>query len=1154
MASCQQSVEELFGAALECPPEERGALLDRCCANAPELRRLVEELLLANSQAGSFLEKPHPALLQARLAAPAAHEIVMIPAAQASPRGRFEPGQVIAGRFTVVRFLACGGMGEVYEVSDGFLQGVHVALKLILPALATNHSATHRFEQEVLLARKVNHPNLCPIYDISLCHDPAPPFLFLTMKLLEGETLAARLRRPAPFTVSDHLAIACQLTSGLAAIHSAGVIHRDIKPNNVMLLEGAAELRLSLMDFGLARLHEAEATALTQSNLAGTPGYLAPELYLGHAPAQATDLYALGVVLHQVLTGCLPLTNRETLAIEPAPSLALAECPVTLRLAVNELLAPEPKRRCLAFERLHAWFGLGPSALLHLAASNPASGPASHPAPDANASAASGAGSSAASDPHPDAALNPNSPENGAWNDHGSAARNTARTGSGNAARTDSGNAAWTNSGNAAANAHWPAHANAPGNAPGLVPWNAAANAHSLANSNGLAGPAHVPLASPAASSAPEPRRSRRAFLVTGSLAAASLAGVALLGRDRLFPSIPDLIPESIPDLIEDSIADLLHPLPHKRFVALLHWPPSPDPTLKAMLSGVIDAIAGELARAEAHDRDLFVSAQRTDAPLLTPAQLNEVRESLGANLILAASATSSSKLPGNSPGNLPSNSPDGSPGKSPDGSPASSEANSKKDSPIPMQGDREPHSEKDQIELTLRVLTPSLGEPLRQIRLRIPRDRQSELSERAVQAAARLLNVTRYSPDDQRSRPGTDSAEALAAYQSAQALRKQPNDTGLDAAIEKYKQALDLDPRYAAAYARLARAYFHLYNLHRDPAALALARANCQSALKFEPGSVEASLVLAWVLERSGDLDGALREIKRALLLDPFDSNTLVSQGAFYADLARWSDAEAAYAAAVRMRPNRWLGHHELAVILSRQGKYGQALTEFQSATLVNAYNAQASADLGYTYLQLGRLSEAVLQCRKSYALRPNVQAALALAEVYRVRGSYQQAIDFAKSALRLETSDPEAWVQLADCYSSSPSGRLEAVKAYTRARDLQHEQLQIEPKDGPGWMRLALCQAKTTNLKSILPMVAQAESLHADDLLSQLSKTRILAIIGRGREALDTLARCAERGATAFQLATLPDIEAVRQDPLYRSKVGSKSVFDKTELQERS
>ena len=1128
MASCQQSVEELFGAALECPPEERGALLDRCCANAPELRRLVEELLLANAQAGSFLEKPHPALLQARLAAPAAHEIVMIPAAQASPRGRFEPGQIIAGRFTVVRFLACGGMGEVYEVSDGFLQGVHVALKLILPALAANDSATHRFEQEVLLARKVNHPNLCPIYDISLCQDPAPPFLFLTMKLLEGETLAARLRRQAPFTVSDHLAIACQLTSGLTAIHAAGVIHRDIKPNNVMLLEGTAELRLSLMDFGLARLHEAEATALTQSNLAGTPGYLAPELYLGHAPSQATDLYALGVVLHQVLTGCLPLTNRETLAIEPAPSLALAECPVTLRLAVAELLAPEPKRRCLAFERLHAWFGLGPSALLHLAASNPASRPASHPAPDANASAASGAGSSAASDPHPDAALHPNSPENGARNDHGSAAQNPARTDSGNVASTDSGNAAWTGSGNAAptdagnaaANAHWPAHANAPGTAPGLVPWNAAANAHSPANSNGLAGPAHAPLASPAASSAPEPRRSRRAFLVTGSLAAASLAGVALLGRDRLFPSIPDLIPESIPDLIEDSIADLLHPLPHKRFVALLHWPPSPDPTLKALLSGVIDAIAGELARAEAHDRDLFVSAQRTDVPLLTPAQLNEVRESLGANLILAASGASL----GGSPSNT--NSSPGHPTKDAQGHP---------------QGGSGPDSPHDQIELTLRVLTPSLGAPLREIRLRIPRDRQSELSERAVQAAARLLNVTRYTPDDQRSRPSTDSAEALAAYQSAEALRKQPNDTGLDAAIEKYKQALELDPRYAAAYAGLARAYFRFYSVHGDAAALVLARANCQSALTYDPNSVEAHMALAWVLERSGDTDGASREIAKALSLDPANPGTLLSQARFYANAGRWQEAEATFSSVVKMRPNYWLGHHELGVIYGRQGRYAQALNEFRSATLVSPNNVQALADLGDTYLQLGNLSLALEQCKRSFALQPNAQAASHISQVFQAQHDHALSVAYAKKAVELAPSEAEQWTLLADCYSLSPGTQAESLKAFSKAIHLQQDSLRDEPGRGPDWMILALCCAKTNRKEAALAWISKAEALHADDMYSQLLKVRILELVGRRREALLNLVRCRQRGATAFQLESLLDLEALRRDPLYRNMVGT-------------
>ena len=123
-----------------------------------------------------------------------------------APAGRFEPGQIIAGRFAVVRYIARGGMGEVYEVEDRFLQGVHVALKVILPHIAEDAGSTHRFEQEVLLARRIIHPNLCPIYDISHCQDPAPPFLFLTMKLLSGETLASRLAqtaghssRPKPF-------------------------------------------------------------------------------------------------------------------------------------------------------------------------------------------------------------------------------------------------------------------------------------------------------------------------------------------------------------------------------------------------------------------------------------------------------------------------------------------------------------------------------------------------------------------------------------------------------------------------------------------------------------------------------------------------------------------------------------------------------------------------------------------------------------------------------------------------------------------------------------------------------------------------------------------------------------------------------------------
>ena len=123
------------------------------------------------------------------------------------PAGRLKPGQVLIDRFVIVRFIAKGGMGEVYEAEDRFLQGVHVALKTILPQIADDPASRQRFEREVLLAREVSHPNLCPIYDIFHCEQSPANFLFLTMKLLPGETLAARLRRTASIPIAEGLAI-----------------------------------------------------------------------------------------------------------------------------------------------------------------------------------------------------------------------------------------------------------------------------------------------------------------------------------------------------------------------------------------------------------------------------------------------------------------------------------------------------------------------------------------------------------------------------------------------------------------------------------------------------------------------------------------------------------------------------------------------------------------------------------------------------------------------------------------------------------------------------------------------------------------------------------------------------------------------------------
>ena len=289
MARQSEYVEQLFEAALARQPAEREAFLEKACGGDSELRRTVEQLLAGDETGGSFIEHPPIEFLDRPGKCPpgVAGVTVTVDADQISSlpqaAGRLKPGQVLIDRFVIVRFIAKGGMGEVYEAEDRFLQGVHVALKTILPHIADDPALQQRFEREVLLAREVSHSNLCPIYDIFRCAQPPPNFLFLTMKLLPGETLAARLRGPTPISTEERLAILKQMAAGLAAIHAAGITHRDIKPSNIMLEGSGSDVRLCITDFGLARTYEAEPSVSGTGAVAGTPDYMAPELYIGAA-------------------------------------------------------------------------------------------------------------------------------------------------------------------------------------------------------------------------------------------------------------------------------------------------------------------------------------------------------------------------------------------------------------------------------------------------------------------------------------------------------------------------------------------------------------------------------------------------------------------------------------------------------------------------------------------------------------------------------------------------------------------------------------------------------------------------------------------------------------------------------------------------------
>ena len=239
-------------------------------------------------------------------AVPANEERTLYPADRALPsgaaeHGRFLPGRLLSNRYRIVGLLGRGGMGEVYRADDLKL-GQPLALKFLPERLAGNSEVLAFFHNEVRLARRISHPNVCRVHDIGEVGGQH----FLSMEYVDGEDLASLLRRIGRLPPDKGVTIARQMVAGLAAAHDQGILHRDLKPANVML-DGRGQVRI--MDFGLACLSQ---TASDQTFVAGTPPYMAPEQLAGEPVTVRSDLYSLGLVLYEMFTGQRPFGADST--------------------------------------------------------------------------------------------------------------------------------------------------------------------------------------------------------------------------------------------------------------------------------------------------------------------------------------------------------------------------------------------------------------------------------------------------------------------------------------------------------------------------------------------------------------------------------------------------------------------------------------------------------------------------------------------------------------------------------------------------------------------------------------------------------------------------------------------------------------------------
>ena len=262
----------------------------------------------------------------------------------APPEADDELGRL--GKYRILKILGHGGMGVVFLGEDPKL-GRKVAIKAMLPHLAQSKSSQQRFLREAKTAATLEHDHIVPIFQVD--EDRGAPYI--VMPFLKGEPLDERLKRAEPIPLAEMLRIGREISEGLGAAHTTGLVHRDIKPANIWL--EAPKNRVKILDFGLARAVSEDSGLTQQGAIIGTPAYMAPEQGRGDPVDARCDLFSLGVVMYRVCTGKQPFHGKDTVSTlmavamtEPDPPAKInMELPIELSDLVMKLLEKDPEKR-----------------------------------------------------------------------------------------------------------------------------------------------------------------------------------------------------------------------------------------------------------------------------------------------------------------------------------------------------------------------------------------------------------------------------------------------------------------------------------------------------------------------------------------------------------------------------------------------------------------------------------------------------------------------------------------------------------------------------------------------------------------------------------------------------------------------------------------
>jgi len=874
-------------------------------------------------------------------------------------------GEIVARNYQILERVGAGGMGVVYRARDLKLERT-VALKFLPLGLNATEKDKERVLKEARIASSLDHVNIGAIYGVD---ETSEGRIFIIMAFYEGHTLHDRIQRRGNLSVPEVLDISIQIARGLVEAHSHNIVHRDVKPNNVML---SANGLVKIVDFGLA--HVIEATATLTHGTAGTASYLSPEQVMGQAVDQRSDIWALGVVLAEMLTGKNPF-QRDTLSatifaiLSESPGV-LADVPLPLQQIVYRALSKDPLNRyqtCLELLRDLE------QAKAEIAA----------PAED-------------------------------------TLAGKSKVTAEFRRYVAEASKSAW------------------------------------------------MPTPQP------RPRRLGLGMAVAAIAMLAALVAVFTLYAParRLIGRQGENTPKAVSAVPKTQVLAIL---PFKAIAG--------DEKLTALGEGVVDSVADKLGRlSENHTLEVIPPRNLQERSITS---LAEARKQFGANLGLSMMLERSGEL----------------------------------------------------IRVSYSLLNAQTGSVLGGDSVTVPAADAFSVVDNVAEGAVKALEL-KLQPEEQTALKihGTSNPAAYNYYLEARGyLLNYANPENVENAMLMLKQALKLDPNFGTAKAELGEAYWRKYWLTKDKRWTALAKDECDEAVKLGNAGAAGHACLGLIADGTGQYREAAAQYQQALDLEPGNESAYVGLALAYEHTGNIAAAEQTYQSAIQAHPNSPYCYNSLGTFYYRREEYDKAVQMFQKVITLAPEGHAAYVNLGATYVDMGHFADAIEPLKKSIAIRPTVAAYVNLGAAYDAMNRFADEASAYEEAIKIDPKEYVTWGNLAEAryYTGAKSA---AMDAYHKAIDLAKDELKVNPHDPDVLSNLANYYSVLGQRDEALTYLQQALQYGHNDKEILVDAASVYNHLGETGVAVEWLGKAIQAGYPASRVVINPEFKNLEPNPGYQ------------------